>query len=91
MIDEHFDLRRRVSEQKIKLDSLSNKFIELKSLAIKYKDVKEVEIQDLNNEIDNIKKHIEEVNIMYESMLDKTSQSLENIIKNAETPSKIQQ
>ena len=91
LIDEHFDLRRRVSEQKIKLDSLSNKFIELKSLAIKYKDVKEVEIQDLNNEIDNIKKHIEEVNIMYESMLDKTSQSLENIIKNAETPSKIQQ
>ena len=32
---------------------LSNKFKELKSLAIKYKDVKEVEIKDLNKEIDN--------------------------------------
>ena len=55
LIDEHFDLRRRISEQKNKLDDLSNKFKELKSLAIKYKDVKEVEIKRLNTEIDNIK------------------------------------
>ena len=48
LIDEHFDLRRRVSDQKNKLDNLSNKFKELKTLAIKYKDVKETEINDLN-------------------------------------------
>ena len=30
-------------------------------------------------------------NIMYENMLDKTTESLEKIIKNAETPSNIQQ
>ena len=59
LIDEHFDLRRRISEQKNKLDDLSNKFKQLKTLAIKYKDVKEVEIQDLNREIDNIKKNID--------------------------------
>ena len=90
LIDEHFDLRRRISDQKDKLDDLSNKFKELKSLAIKYKDVKEVEIKDLNNEIDKIKKNIEEANIMYENMLDKTTKSLEKIIKNAETSSNIQ-
>ena len=90
LIDEHFDLRRRISNQKDKLDDLSNKFKELKSLAIKYKDVKEVEIKDLNNEIDKIKKNIEEANIMYENMLDKTTKSLEKIIKNAETSSNIQ-
>ena len=56
LIDEHFDLRRRVKDQKNKLDDLSKKFKELKSLAIKYKDVKEVEIKDLNKEIENIKK-----------------------------------
>tara|TARA_B100001175_G_C19276478_1_gene526691 strand:+ start:90 stop:536 length:447 start_codon:yes stop_codon:yes gene_type:complete len=90
LIDEHFDLRRRISEQKNKLDDLSNKFKQLKTLAIKYKDVKEVEIQDLNREIDNIKKNIEEANTMYENMLDKTTKSLEKIIKNAETSSNIQ-
>ena len=90
LIDEHFDLRRRISEQKNKLDDLSSKFKELKTLAIKYKDIKEVEIKDLNIEIDNIKKNIEEANLMYEYMLDKTTKSLEKIIKNAETPSNIQ-
>ena len=90
LIDEHFDLRRRISEQKNKLDDLSNKFKQLKTLAIKYKDVKEVEIQDLNREIDNIKKNIEEAKTMYENMLDKTTESLEKIIKNAETSSNIQ-
>ena len=90
LIDEHFDLRRRITEQKNKLDDLANKFKELKSLAVKYKDVKEVEIKDLNKEIDNIKNNIEETNKMYESMLDKTTKSLEKIIKNAETSSNIQ-
>ena len=52
---------------------------------------KEVEIKDLNNEIDNIKKSIEETNSMYENMLDKTTESLEKIIKNAEKSSNIQQ
>ena len=91
LIDEHFDLRRRISEQKNKLDDLSNKFKELKSLAIKYKDVKEVEIKRLNIEIDNIKKNIDEANTMYENMLDKTTKSLEKIIKNAETSTNTQQ
>ena len=90
LIDEHFDLRRRVKDQKDKLDDLSKKFKELKSLAIKYKDVKEVEINDLNTEIENIKKSIDEANNMYENMLDKTTESLEKILKNAETSSNIQ-
>tara|TARA_B100002019_G_C21121724_1_gene523679 strand:- start:99 stop:545 length:447 start_codon:yes stop_codon:yes gene_type:complete len=90
LIDEHFDLRRRVKDQKDKLDGLSKKFIELKSLAIKYKDVKEVEIKNLNKEIDVIKKNIDEANSMYENMLDRTTESLEKIIKNAETSSNIQ-
>ena len=89
-LNEHFDLRRRISDQKIKLEDLSKQIKELKSLAIKYKDVKEVEIKDLNKEIDKIKQNIEETNNMYENMLDKTTKSLEKIIKNAETSSNIQ-
>ena len=90
LIDEHFDLKQRINAQKIKLDDIANRFKELKSLAINYKDLKESEIQKLNEELDKLKKKIDTTNLMYESMLDKTSESLEKIIKNAESSSKIQ-
>ena len=90
LIDEHFDLRQRISEQKNKLDNLSNKFKEIKSLAIDYKNDKDLEIKKLNMEIEKFEKRIEETNNMYENMLDKTTESIEKIIKNAESTSKIQ-
>ena len=67
-----------------------NKFKEIRSLAIRYKEGKDVEIKNLNKELDNFKKTIEENNSLYESMLDKTTQSLEKIISNTESLSKIQ-
>ena len=91
LIDEHFNLRQKITEQKNKLDQLSLRFKELKSLAVKYKDVKEIEIDDLNKKIIEIKKNIEDTNMMYENMLDKTTESLEKIIKNAETSPDTQQ
>jgi len=90
LIDEYFDLKQNVTKQKIKLDQISNKFKEIKSLAIDYKKDKDIEIQKLNDELENFKKTIEENNSLYESMLDKTTQSLEKIISNTESLSKIQ-
>ena len=90
LIDEYFDLKQKVANQKNKLDEISNKFKEIKSLAIKYKENKDIEIKELNNELDSFKKTIEENNALYESMLDKTTQSLETIISNSESLSKIQ-
>ena len=90
LIDEYFDLKQKVTDQKKKLDEISNKFKEIRSLAIKYKEGKDIEIKNLNKELDNLKKTIEENNLMYESMLDKTTQSLEKIISNTESLSKIQ-
>ena len=90
LIDDYFDLKQKVSRQKIKLDEISNKFKEIRSLAIKYKDGKDIEIKNLNQELDNFKKIIEKNNSLYESMLDKTTQSLEKIISNTESLSKIQ-
>ena len=90
LIDEYFDLKARVSSQKEKLDELSKKFIEMKSLAIDYKNNKDKEIKKLNNEIDNFKKIIEESNNLYESMLDRTTKSLEQIIENTGSNSKVQ-
>ena len=90
LIDEYFDLKKKVTDQKTKLDTISNKFKEIKSLAIKYKEEKDDEIKKLNKELDIFKKTIEESNSLYESMLDKTTQSLEKIISNTELLSKIQ-
>ncbi len=90
LIDEYFDLKQKVTNQKKKLDEISNKFKEIRSLAIKYKESKDIEIQNLNNELDSFKKTIEENKSLYEAMLDKTTQSLEKIISNTESLSKIQ-
>ena len=51
---------------------------------------KDKEISQLNNKLEKFKKTIEESNSLYESMLDKTTQSLEKILSNTETISKIQ-
>ena len=90
LIDEYFDLKQKVTNQKNRLDEISNKFKEIKSLAIQYKKNKDVEIKKLNDELETFQKTIEENNILYESLLDKTTQSLEQIISNSESLSKIQ-
>ena len=90
LIDYYFDLKQKVTSQKKKLDEISNKFKEIRSLAIKYKDRKDIEIKNLNLELDSFKKTIEENKSSYESMLDKTTRSLEKIISNTESLSKIQ-
>ena len=90
LIDEYFDLRKKISSQKQRLDELSKKFLELKKLAINYKDNKDKEIINLNSKIDNFKNAIEENNNTYESLIDKTTKSLEKIIEKTENISKVQ-
>ena len=90
LIDEYFDLKQKVNQQKMKLDEISNKFKEIRSLAIEYKKDKDGEIKELNNQLEKFKKAIEENNTLYESMLDKTTKSLEKILLNTESISKIQ-
>ena len=90
LIDEYFDVKQKVTQQKNKLDEISNKFKEIRSLAIEYKKDKDIEINKLNEDLEKFKKTIEENNDLYESMLDKTTQSLEKIISKTESLSKIQ-
>ena len=90
LIDEYFDLRQRVTQQKKKLDEIAKKFQKLKELAIEYKEGKDKEINELKSELDSFKKTIDENNNLYETMLDKTTQSLEKILSNNESISKIQ-
>ena len=90
LIDDYFNLKQKVTLQKNKLDDLSKKFLEMKSLTVKYKESKDVEINSLNSEIDKFKVMIEETNKQYELILDKTTNSLQKIIKNTESKSELQ-
>ena len=90
VIDEYFDLKQRVQSQKENFENLSKKFKEMRSLAIDYKGGKDKEISNLNSELDKFKKMVEEGQGIYEKMLEKTTQSLEEIIKNSENSSKVQ-
>ena len=90
LIDDYFDLKKRVTEQKNKTEELARRFKELKRLVLIYKEDKDSEISKLNNELEKFKKAIQESNNLYENMLDQTTKSLEKIILNTESISKIQ-
>ena len=88
MVDDYFDLFKKVKSAKNDFEKLSIKFKELKSLAINYKDEKETEIEKLKNEINEFKVMIEKSRSSYEEILDKTTKSIEKFIENAETNNK---
>ena len=84
MVDDYFDLFKKVKSTKNDFLELSNKFRELKILAINYKDEKELEIEKLKNEINEFKLRVEKSRNSYEEILDKTTKSIEKFIKNTE-------
>ena len=90
IIDDYFNLKQKVGLQKNKLDEISKKFLAMKSLAIQYKEKKDLEINNLNFKIDKFKDMIEESNSLYESALDRTTKSLQDIISNTESKSELQ-
>ena len=84
MVDDYFDLFEKVKNTKNDFEKLSIKFKELRSLAIRYKDEKEIEIDKLKSELNNFKTMIEKSKNSYEEILDKTTKSIEKFIENAE-------
>ena len=84
MVDDYFDLFKKVGNNKSDFEKLSKRFKELRLLAIQYKDEKDVEIQKLKNEVDDFKKMVEKSKNSYEEILDKTTKSIEKFIENAE-------
>ena len=84
MVDEYFDLNKKVNSKKNEFEKLSIKFKELRSLAINYRDEKEKEIENLKNELSRFKQMVEESKNSYEEILDKTTKSIEEFIENVE-------
>ena len=84
MVDDYFDLFKKVKNAKNDFEKLSIRFKELRSLAIKYKEEKDIEIGKLKDELDNFKEIVEKSKNSYEEILDKTTKSIEKFIENAE-------
>ena len=83
MVDDYFDLFKKVKNNKTDFEKLSIKFKELRSLAINYKDDKELEIEKLKSELNDFKMMVEKSKNSYEDILDKTTKSIEKFIENA--------
>ena len=84
MVDDYFNIFQKAKNTKNDFEKLSTKFKELRSLAIKYKNEKEVEIGKLKGELDDLKAMIEKSKNSYEEILDKTTKSIEKFIENTE-------
>ena len=56
IMDEYFETKKKVEQKKIELQNLSNKFRELKSLVYDYRDRKEEEMKELQQDHESFKK-----------------------------------
>ena len=84
MVDEYFDIMQKIQSTKSDFETLSVKFKELRSLAVKHKEEKELEIANLKNELNEFKTKIEQSQNSYEEVLDKTTKSISKFIESAE-------
>ena len=90
IMDEYFETKKKIDQRKQELRDLSNKFRELRSLVYEYKDKKEQEIKQLNQEQDNFKKEIEKNKEDYEKIIEEAAVEIENFVQKVNTENSIQ-
>ena len=90
IMDEYFETKKKIDQKKQELRDLSNKFRELRSLVYEYKDKKEQEIKQLNQEQKNFKKEIEKNKEDYEKIIEEAADEIENFVQKVSTENPIQ-
>jgi len=90
VMDEYFETKKKIEEQKIELKNITERFKELKSLVYEYKDNKEKEIVNLKENQAKVESEINSQKINYESLVDKATLEIESFIKKHEVDSKVQ-
>ena len=90
IMDEYFETKKKIDQKKQELRDLSNKFRELRSLVYEYKDKKEQEIKQLNQEQDNFKKEIEKNKEDYEKIIEEAAVEIENFVQKVSLENPIQ-
>jgi cell division protein ZapA len=83
IMDEYFETKKKVDQKKNELKDLSNKFKELKSLIYDYRDKKEEEIQELQENHLNFKNEIEANQKKYEKLIDEAADEISNFVEKA--------
>ncbi len=83
LIDEYYDLVKKIDSKKEKFNNLSEKFKELKSLVINYKENKDNEIDKLKEDLNKFKLMVDENKDGYEKMLDMATESIEKFIQSS--------
>ncbi|MDC0518757.1 cell division protein ZapA [Candidatus Pelagibacter sp.] len=83
IMDEYYETKKKVDQKKNELKDLSNKFRELRSLIYDYRDKKEEEIHELNNNHLNFKNEIEASHKKYEKLIDEAADEISNFVEKA--------
>ena len=74
--------KKKIEEKKTELNDLSKKFKELKNLVYEYKDNKEEEIKNLDYNLNELKKTIDDNQKKYEQILDVATSEISSFIEN---------
>ena len=83
VMDEYYETKKKVEQKKDELKILSNKFRELKSLIYEYKEKKEKEISELNQNHFKLKTEIIENQKNYEKLIDEAANEISNFVDKA--------
>tara|TARA_B100000700_G_scaffold301931_1_gene371685 strand:- start:402 stop:848 length:447 start_codon:yes stop_codon:yes gene_type:complete len=90
VMDEYFETRKKIDNQKIELKKITERFKELKSLVYDYKEDKEKEIMNLKEHQAKVKSEIDAQKINYENLVDRATIEIESFIKKNEVDTKVQ-
>ena len=90
IIDEYYDQVKKIESKKKEFNNLSEKFKELKSLVIDYKEDKDNEIDKLKEDLNKFKIMADENKDVYEKMLDTATESIEKFIQNSSKDKRLQ-
>ncbi len=90
IMDEYFETKKKVEQKKTDLQNLSNKFRELKSLVYDYRDRKEEEMKELQQDHESFKKEIEKNKEDYEKIIEAAADEIENFVEKANLENPIQ-
>ena len=83
VMDEYYETKKKVDQKKDELKNLSNKFKELKSLIYEYRDKKEQEINELNENQFKLKNEIEINQKNYEKLIDEAADEISSFVEKA--------
>ena len=83
IMDEYFETKKKVEQQKDELKNLSNKFRELKSLVYDYRDKKEDEMKQMSKDHEDFKKEIDKNKEDYEKIIEAAANEIESFVEKA--------